>query len=197
MVKSSLKLAAAALAIVGFSLFPAGAQKATTATKQPAQAAKNRPSAPAIKTKLPEKTVTVKEGVGFDGLRVGKSTMADVVKKYGKDYKWIAHKKYSYQLSYPKLGLSFYLCQSDKLKQIFDIEIRAPFEAKTAKGVVLGKSTLDDIYKIYGKSKDGLEYRGVSFFYAGVKGKKTVTVIDIVENTGIRQCGEETPKKTK
>jgi hypothetical protein len=120
--------------------------------------------------------------------------MADVIEKYGKEYKWIAHKKYSYQISYPQTGLSFYLCQSDKRKEIFDIEIRAPFQAKTGRGVTLGKSTLEDIYKIYGKSKDGLEYRGVSFFYANFKGEKVVTVIDIVENTGIRQCGATSPK---
>ena len=56
--------------------------------------------------------------------------------------------------------------------------------------MILGKSTLEDIYKIYGRSSDGLEYKGVSFFYANYKGKKTVTVIDIVENGGIRQCKE-------
>lgn len=90
---------------------------------------------------------------------------------------------------YPN-GLSFYYCQSDKRKEIFDIEIRTPFQAKTSKGVTLGKSTLQDIYKIYGKQTDGLQYRGVSFFYANYKGKKVVTVIDIVENSGIRQCKE-------
>ena len=184
MVKSSLK-PAAALMILCFSLFPAGAQK----TKQVAQT-KTKQSVAANDSKSPEKMVIVREGVGFDGIRVGKSTLSDVVKKYGRDYKWTAHKKYSYQMAYPKLGLSFYLCQSDNKKEIFDIEIRAPFRAKTSKGVVLGKSTLEEIYRAYGKSKDGLEYRGVSFFYANFKGKKVVTVIDIVESSGIRQCKE-------
>lgn len=93
---------------------------------------------------------------------------------------------------YPN-GLSFYICQSDKRKQIFDIELRVPFEAKTVKGVVLGKSTLADIHRIYGKRPDGgLQYPiGVNFYYANYKGKKVVTVIDIVEKTGIRQCEEK------
>jgi len=137
-----------------------------------------------------KKVKIAREGVGFDGLVVGKSTMADVAKRLGKGYKLKTHKKYSYQMIYPN-GLSFYVCQSDKRKQIFDIEIRVPFEAKTSKGVILGKSTLADIQKIYGKTSDGgLQYRGVSFFYANYKGKKVVTVIDIVENSGIRQCKE-------
>lgn len=129
----------------------------------------------------------VKEGVGFNGIAVGKSTIKDVEKKFGKGYKLIKHKKYSTQMQYPN-GLSFYACQSDKNGEIFDIEIKQPYKVKTSKGIVLGKSTLEDINKIYGKSKDGLEYRGVSFFYSNFKGKKTVTVIDIVENSGIRQC---------
>lgn len=145
--------------------------------------------AEAQSTKQTNKVNVIREGVGFNGISVGKSTMADVAKKFGKDYKLKTHKKYSYQMIYPN-GLSFYYCQSDKRKEIFDIEIRTPFQAKTSKGVTLGKSTLQDIYKIYGKQTDGLQYRGVSFFYANYKGKKVVTVIDIVENSGIRQCKE-------
>ena len=145
---------------------------------------------------IPEPPGKIVDGtIVFDGIRVGKSTMADVAKKFGKDYKLKAHKKYSYQMVYPN-GVSFYVCQSDKRKQVFDIEIRAPFEAKTSKGITLGKSTLEDIQRIYGKNKDsGLQYRGVSFFYVKSKGKNIVTVIDIVENSGIRQCDEMTPKK--
>ena len=133
---------------------------------------------------------TAREGVGIDGVTVGSSTMADVIKKYGKNYVKKTYGKYSGSINYSKLGLAFYYCQADKSKEIFDIEIRAPYKAKTSKGVILGKSTLEEIYKIYGRSNDGLEYKGVSFFYANYKGKKTVTVIDIVENGGIRQCKE-------
>jgi endonuclease YncB( thermonuclease family) len=173
--------------------FPAAiaAQKQSIKTSAPA---KNSKPAENKNSKESVRVTTVREGVGFDGIKVGKSPLDDVVKKFGKNYKWTAHKKYSFQTSYPKLGLSFYLCQADQKKQIFDIEIRAPFQAKTSKGVVLGKSTLEDIYKVYGKSKDGLEYRGVNFFYANYKGRRTVTVIDIVENTGIRQCGTDAPE---
>lgn len=136
------------------------------------------------------KLTVAKEGVGIEGLRVGRSTTADVIKKFGKNYQTKKFGKYSTAITYPKLGLAFYSCQSDKRKQIFDIEMRAPFQVKTGKGITLGKSTLDEVYKIYGKKKDGLEYRGVSFFYAKFRGKNTVTVIDIVENSGIRQCKE-------
>ena len=145
----------------------------------------------------PSSMRTAKEGVGIEGLIVGKSTMADVIKKFGKGYKWNVHKKYSFSMTYPDLGLAFYMCQSDQKKQIFDIEMREPFKVKTAKGIVLGSSTVADIERIYGKSKDGLEYKGVNFYYANRKGKKIVTVIDIIEPEGIRQCKEATAAPVK
>ncbi len=143
--------------------------------------AKKDPKKPTVKI--------LKEGSGFDGIRVGRSTADDVIKKFGKSYKLVKHKKYSAQMIFPG-GISFYYCQSERKKTIFDIELRAPFAGKTAKGITLSKSTLEDVYRIYGKSKDGLEYRGVSFYYAKFKGKNVVTVIDIVEPNGIRQCSE-------
>ncbi len=137
-----------------------------------------------------QKIKVVKEGIGFDGIVVGRSTENDVVKKLGKNFKLKKHKKYSAQMIYPN-GASFYYCLSDKRRQIFDIELREPFEGKTSRGITLGKSTLEDVQKIYGKNRDGgLQYRGVSFYYDKRKGKNIVTVIDIVESRGIRQCDE-------
>jgi hypothetical protein len=133
----------------------------------------------------------IKEGVGIEGIVVGKSTMDDVVKKFGRDYNWITNKKYSYQMTYAKLGLSFYICQADKRKEIFVIEIKSPYRAKTSRGVILGQSTVKDIEKAYGKLKSGLEYRGISFYYNRVGRKKIVSTIDITENSGIRQCAED------
>lgn len=130
----------------------------------------------------------VREGKGMSGITIGKSTMDDVINKFGKEYKWIENKKYSYQMNYYKLGLAFYICQSDKKKQIFVIEIKSPYKAKTSKGIILGKSTLEDVQKKYGKLDSGTEYRGVSFYYNRIGGKKIISEIDITESTGIRQC---------
>jgi hypothetical protein len=140
------------------------------------------------KAKSQENYNIVKEGKGMSGITIGRSSMDDVIKKFGKEYKWIVNKKYSFQMNYYRLGLAFYICQSDKKKQVFVMEIKAPYKAKTSKGIILGKSTLEEVQKKYGKLKSGLEYRGVSFYYNKVDGKNIITEIDITENSGIRQC---------
>lgn len=131
---------------------------------------------------------TIKEGSGIDGIVVGKSTSADVIKKYGKVYRWEVNKKYSFQMTYPDRGLSFYMCQNDKKEQIFLIEIKAPFKGKTSKGVTLAKSTKEETEKLYGKPKDGFEYPGIHFYYNRYGKKNLITEIDIIEKTGLRQC---------
>ncbi len=130
-----------------------------------------------------------KEGIGVEGIAVGKSDKKDVEKKFGKNYRWIKNGNYSFQMTY-KNGLSFYLCQTDKKQEIFDIEMRAPYKIKTSKGIILRESTLENVEKIYGKAKKGLRYRGIEFYYTKIRGKNIVTVIDVVENSGLRQCEE-------
>ena len=112
----------------------------------------------------------ITEGVSIDDILIGKSTMDDVINIYGNDYKFITHKKYSYEMNYKNLGISFYTCQADPNKEIFSIHIQSPFKAITAKGIVLGESTLADILRTYGEwneSSSGFEYEkeGVYFHY--------------------------------
>lgn len=142
------------------------------------------------KPKPQENYNLIKEGKGMDGFTIGKSSMDDVIKKFGKEYKWIVNKKYSFQMNYYRMGLAFYMCQADPKKQIFVVEMKSPYKAKTSKGIIMGKSTVEDVEKKYGKLKSGLEYRGISFYYNKVDGKKVVTEIDVTENSGIRQCKE-------
>ena len=124
------------------------------------------------------------EGTGLGAIVVGKSTLGDVVQQYGGDYEVIEHLKYSYEYSYPKLGLSFYSCRADSNNEIFVLVTRKPFQARTAKGIILGKSTKSDVERLYG----GGEVRGVEFFY---NAKDRVEEIDIFEDAGITQCDDK------
>jgi hypothetical protein len=136
-------------------------------------------------------TLEIKEGVGVRGLVVGSSSLKDVEARLGKPDKVVLHKKYSKQLLYRELGLSFYSCQSDKKQRIFVIEIKRPFKGKTTRGIELGSSNRKDVEKLYGsgnKKYRGKEYRGVEFYYTPTKKGEIVTGIDIFEKTGIRQC---------
>lgn len=160
--------------------------------------AQNKNSKSELKSpKSDEKPVTIYEGKGIEGITVGKSSMNDVARKFGKNYRWEVNKKYSYQMTYDRLGVAFYMCQSDKKKEIFLIEIKSPFKAKTSKGVVLGKTTKEETEKIYGKPEKGFEYRGINFYYNTFGTRRVISEIDVTENAGIRQCRVEQQKITK
>jgi hypothetical protein len=101
------------------------------------------------------------EGQSLDGIMIGKSTADDVIAAYGKDYKLIAHNGYSYEMIYKKLGLSFYYCQADTDKEIFVVEMEAPAKITTRKGITLGKSTMGEVWDLYGEWEEnsmGFEY---------------------------------------
>jgi hypothetical protein len=113
----------------------------------------------------------ISEGLGIKGVYVWHSTAGDVEAAYGKNYDLVKHGSHTYELRYVPLDLSFYYCQNDPQKRIIDIECRAGFAGFTAKGIVLGESTLRDVFKAYGASPehgsptdDGI----VSFQYPGI-----------------------------
>ncbi|MFT3742702.1 MAG: hypothetical protein QM785_00275 [Pyrinomonadaceae bacterium] len=139
-------------------------------------------------TAKPGSSKVIKEGIGIDGVTVGKSTSKDVIKKFGKVYRWEVNKKYSYQMTYPDAGVSFYFCQNDKREEIFLIELKSPYKGKTSRGITLGKSTKEETEKIYGKPKDGFEYPGINFYYNRYGNRNVITEIDILEKSGMRQC---------
>lgn len=132
----------------------------------------------------------IKEGVGVMGIKVGSSTSKDVVKKFGKVYRWEINKKYSYQMTYDRSGVSFYFCQQDKKEVIFLIEMKAPFKGTTTKGVTLGTTTKEETEKLYGKPKDGFEYPGINFYYNKYGKRNVISEIDILETKGLRQCDD-------
>ena len=114
----------------------------------------------------------INEGIGIGGMVVGKSTKSAAIAMYGDDYSLIKHNKYSYEIKYKDLGLSFYYCYHDKEKKIFSIEIKPPCHGVTSKGIIVGESTLQDVFNVYGKAEPlsttveetlFFEYRGVQF----------------------------------
>jgi hypothetical protein len=149
----------------------------------------------------------ISEGLGVGRIYVGHSTADDVASVYGKTFETIEHGNYSYELRYASLGLSFWYCREDKQKHIFDINAVAPFVGFTARGIVLGKSTLGDVIKAYGQDNpttttsageswvfaypgikftiphETTENKPVSSFY-GVK----ITAIDVVTSRSGSDC---------
>ncbi|HEX5709651.1 MAG TPA: hypothetical protein VFX96_20400 [Pyrinomonadaceae bacterium] len=113
------------------------------------------------------------EGWGVDNVVVERSTAAEVVAEYGEPDEVIKHKKYSREMAYKKLGLSFYYFYEDAEKKIFHIAAKRPFKGSTTKGIVLGESTVADVLRIYGNASISsntsydywaLRYQGVEFY---------------------------------
>lgn len=121
---------------------------------------------------LKSPAIYVTAGLGLEGIAVGYSNMNSVVAKFGDEFSLIEHKVYSFEIRYSDKGLSFYYRHSDPKKKIFCIAIRPPCRAFTARGIVLGESTLQDVFNAYGESRFStttametwfFEYPGVAF----------------------------------
>ena len=106
------------------------------------------------------------EGKALDSIRIGESDETDVIAAYGKEFKLINHREYSYEMSYQKLGVSFYYCKADPKKEIFVVRIEEPARVMTNLGIRLGESTMEDVFRLYGKpenTSDDYKYDGVYF----------------------------------
>jgi hypothetical protein len=108
----------------------------------------------------------ISEGLGVGRIYVGRSTAADVADVYGKNFASLEHGATVAEMLYAQLGLAFYYCPADEKKIIYRIEARAPFEGFTARGIILGKSTVNDVLKAYGRSEPKSAPTNDSWFYA-------------------------------
>jgi hypothetical protein len=118
------------------------------------------------------RSVYIAEGLGVEGITVGYSTKKSVTSKYGDVFYLIDHNKYSYEIRYPETGMSFWYRYYDKEEKIFCIAVRPPSHGFTSRGIVVGQSTLQDVFKVYGKAEFSTtsaeetwfaEYPGVDF----------------------------------
>ena len=114
----------------------------------------------------------VTAGMGVEGITVGYSTKSSVVAKYGDVYDLVEHNKYSYEMDYGEYGLSFWYRYSDPQQKIFAIAVKPNSHGFTSRGIVVGRSTLKDVFDAYGKTEFGstsaekswfAEYQGIAF----------------------------------
>jgi hypothetical protein len=108
----------------------------------------------------------IKDGIGIGEILVGVSTAADVEARYGKKYELINKNDYSYRMDYADQRLAFYYCQKDEKKRVFLVELH---DGVTSKGIIVGKSTLKDVFTLYGEGGSGAddpvyEYKGLQFY---------------------------------
>jgi hypothetical protein len=122
-------------------------------------------------------------GLGIDGITVGYSTKNSVTSKYGDDYALIEHNHYSYEIRYRDTGMSFWYRYEDPEQRIFVIGLRRESRAFTGRGIVVGHSSLQDVFNAYGKSESYttsaeetwfFEYQGIKFHIEHKSSDKSV-----------------------
>lgn len=117
------------------------------------------------------RAVYVAAGLGIDGITVGYSTKNSVTSKYGDDYALIEHNHYSYEIRYRDTGMSFWYRYEDPEQRIFSIGLRPESRAFTGQGIVVGRSSLQDVFNAYGKSESSTTSAEETWFfeYPGIK----------------------------
>lgn len=112
----------------------------------------------------------ISEGLGVRGVYLWRSNADDVAAVYGKDFELVGHGPRTVEMRYAARDLSFFYCQADPHKRIIGIECRAPFNGFTARGIVLGKSTVRDVFKAYGEAEPAAGVGGRrTFSYPGIE----------------------------
>lgn len=119
---------------------------------------------------------SIVDGIGVGSIVIDRSTRSDVIGEYGRSFELTKHNSYSGEMFFSSRGASFYYCLHDPAAKIFLIEMR---QGVTTKGVVIGQSTLSDVYRFYGKETDTgqcdstscvYEYEGIQFTLEGEMG---------------------------
>ena len=105
-------------------------------------------------------------GIGIEGVAINYSTMDSVVANYGKDFALVEHNKYSFEMSYEELGLSFWYRYEDPEKRIFCIALKPASHAFTSRGIIVGKSRLRDVVASYGRSRFLTTSANATWFFA-------------------------------
>ena len=116
--------------------------------------------------------IYVTAGIGVDGIAVGYSTKNSVTAKYGEQFQLVEHNKHSYEMKYEAQGISFWYRFEDPQQKIFAISVWPKSRGFTAADIVVGRSTLKDVFDAYGKAEFSttdnnktwfVEYPGISF----------------------------------
>lgn len=118
---------------------------------------------------------TIFPAYGLGAFREKKLTKELVIQRYGEPDELVPHKNYSTQMKYTSLGKCFYYQEDSEAEDppIITLGFVPPFEGKTEDGIILNRSTMEDVFKIYGRENwltaDGshyfwVEHSGISFY---------------------------------
>lgn len=95
--------------------------------------------------------VTIQEGIGIPDLFLRKTKFSEVESKFGNQYikNYLYSNEGEKKIRYESLGLSLVFRDYEDIL-LKEIEMEPPFQAVTSKGIILGKSTLQEATVAYG-----------------------------------------------
>ena len=127
-----------------------------------------------------EMMIYPKLGVEGIDIRIDTTNIQEVVKKFGKNFQKKEWKAVTYY-TYKEQGITFAIDPYDANDIVRSIILQAPFQGKTTKGIVLGKTILKEAADLYDKGYFTSNYEtivklnGISFFSLSKKKGKLNT----------------------
>lgn len=110
------------------------------------------------------------KGIEGNPVVIDSTNISEVINLYGKDFLKTEKSWGTYYL-YDKIGLTFEINPFDKNQIVRSIYAESPFQAITSNGIVLNKSSMNDVWKLYnnngcytGKNDAYSPQKGVTFY---------------------------------
>ena len=103
-----------------------------------------------VKKPVSEKSKkTIIEGQGVGGIVVGQSSRSDVLAVFGDDFELVRIRVSRFQMDYKKRGITFEYNPKDMNEIIQSIYFNQNFSGQTSKGIVMNKSSEQDVVTTY------------------------------------------------
>jgi hypothetical protein len=150
------------------------------------------------RSSISENEHTLIAGKGFDNIEVEKTPLTEIIETCGNNFSIdtfytpiftpndfltvdsVDRKRiYSIKYAFNNLGLAFFFRSNQQTP--FSILIYSPFKGITDKGIILNKSTFNDVIKKYGETSWSFSGNTIMKSYEGISFEDTVDAINMTD----------------
>ncbi|MDO3695936.1 hypothetical protein QVZ41_13880 [Wenyingzhuangia sp. chi5] len=114
-----------------------------------------------------KKIHNVEAKIGLPEYPIDKTTLPEIISAFGNNYEQVPNRNFIngkvkegfnfpifLEIKYKTMGVSIYYFAQDSSQTIKAIKFSKPFKVKTKTNIILGKSTLGDVLKLYDNKKN-------------------------------------------